>query len=125
MEKITGEIEVVRTKTAVQDFLEQIISCSEIKSKRSYPFLFNFDAMYTLLKILEFCARENIKLSDLVAETPEFFIHKKEVAVPWRKKSVVIRSLIEEKSENTELTDSIKFYHTEGWALVLLLCCQM
>lgn len=110
---------VVRTKTAVQDFLEQVMTHDENEEGKFSQFMLNFDALAGLVKVLEYCAREKINLSTLVEEIPAFFVNKKQVPVPWEAKGKVIRQLIEEKPGELELLDGIKVYHQDGWALVL------
>ncbi|MTI80110.1 MAG: nucleotidyltransferase [Firmicutes bacterium] len=110
---------VVRTKTAVQDLLEQIIVHDNGQKEKLSQFLLNFDAMAALVKVLEFCARGNIRVSTLMEEIPAFFVAKKQVPVPWEAKGRVIRHLIEEKPGRLELLDGVKVYHPDGWALVL------
>lgn len=110
---------VVRTKTAVQDLLEQIIAHDSKQDKKLPQFLLNFDAMAALVKVLEYCAKNNIKLSQLAEEIPAFFVAKKQVPVPWEAKGRVIRQLIEEKPGELELLDGVKVYHPDGWTLVL------
>lgn len=110
---------VVRTKTAVQDFLEQLI---QQESKQNYAVsqsLLNLDALTAFVKILAYCAKEGVKISDLVAEIPKFFVHQQQVKVPWEVKGKVIRQLIEESPGKKELLDGIKVFHQDGWTLVL------
>ena len=109
---------VVRTKTSQQDFMDKIINHQMQEGVVQHHFM-NFDAILSLLKVLEFCAREGINLEDLVEEIPQFFLNKQEVEVPWEAKGKVIRRLIEEQKDNLELLDGVKVYHPNGWALVL------
>jgi len=110
---------VVRTKTSQQDFIDKIIN-HHIQSGGAVQHHFmNFDALLTLLKVLEFCAREGITIEDLVEEIPGFFLNKRDVEVPWEAKGRVIRRLIEDPGGRLELLDGVKVYHPEGWALVL------
>ena len=110
---------VVRTKTAIHDLIDRVIAEDERKNSGVSQFLINFDAAAALIKILEFCAKKQIKLSALVDEIPAFFVDKREVQVPWEAKGRVIRHLIEEKPGQMELLDGVKVYHPNGWALVL------
>lgn len=111
--------QVVRTKTSQQDFINQLMEQQTQSGDTVQHYFMNFDALLALFKVLEFCAREGLSLEDLLAEIPEFFLGKKEVAVPWEAKGRVIRRLIEEQNENMELLDGVKVYHPNGWALVL------
>ncbi|MGB9802213.1 MAG: nucleotidyltransferase, partial [Desulfofundulus sp.] len=111
-EKYRGQ--VVRTKTAVQDFVEKVLGQDE------FQFLLNFDALGALTRILEFAARNGLTLGKLVDEIPTFFMDQKEVPVPWEAKGRVIRRLIEEPpTTQLELLDGVKVFHPQGWALVL------
>jgi len=110
---------VVRTKTAIQDFLDKILAQEEEMGGISQFFL-HFDAFSALTKILDYMAQHHILLSDLIAEIPSFFTDKKEVPVPWETKGRVIRRLIQEPSGGRlELLDGVKVFHQDGWALVL------
>lgn len=111
--------EVVRTKTAIQDFLAQLIEQQAKDNKGLSHSLLNLDAITAFIKVLAFCAKEKLKISQLVAEIPAFFTHKQKVRVPWEVKGKVIRRLIEESPGRLELLDGVKVYHPHGWALVL------
>lgn len=119
-EKYRGS--VVRTKTGIQDFLEQLIKVDGVdgNEKRIPQFLMYFDALFALLKIVEFTAVNDVTLEQLVDEIPTFFLTRREVAVPWEAKGMVIRRLIEENpAEELELMDGVKVFYPDGWALVL------
>jgi len=111
---------VIRTKTAIQDFLDRILAQEDGLNDIS-QFFFHFDALSALAKILNYIAQHHILLSDLVDEIPSFFTNKREVPVPWEAKGRVIRNLIQEPPQNSrlELLDGVKVYHQDGWALVL------
>ncbi|OAT85441.1 mannose-1-phosphate guanyltransferase [Desulfotomaculum copahuensis] len=116
--------QVVRTKTAVQDFVEKVLGQDEALrrqgGRRVSQFLLNFDALGALTRILEFAAAHRLSLGELVDEIPAFFVDRKEVAVPWEAKGTVIRRLIEEPpAKELELLDGVKVFHPQGWALVL------
>lgn len=117
---------VVRTKTAMQDLLEKLISTDEIhlkssKNKKFYSqFLMNFDALAAFCIILDFMSEQNSSLSLLSREIPSFFLNKKDVQVPWEAKGRVIRRLVEERNpEEMELLDGVKVFHSNGWTLIL------
>lgn len=115
---------VVRTKTAVQDFVEKVLRQDEALRQqgngRVSQFLLNFDALGALTRILEFAAGHRLTLGVLVEEIPTFFVDQKEVHVPWETKGRVIRRLIEEPpTGELELLDGVKVFHPQGWALVL------
>lgn len=106
--------QVVRTKTAVQDFI------AKLSGQNKVQFRLNFDALGALIHILEFSALNNLSLGALVDEIPTFFTRQKDVFVPWEMKGQVIRHLIEEPSiKEMDLLDGVKIFHPQGWALIL------
>lgn len=110
---------VVRTKTAIQDLFDKMLAQEE-DTGGVYQLLMHFDALSALAKILDYLARQQMALSELIAEVPNFFTYKREVPVPWETKGRVIRTLIQSSSnERLELLDGIKVFHPDGWALVL------
>jgi len=110
---------VVRTKTAVQDFLDKVLTQAAAPDSISQFFL-HFDALSALVNILDYLARHRIKLSDLVDEIPLFFMDSRDVPVPWEAKGKVIRRLVQDPpASRYETLDGIKIYHPDGWALVL------
>ncbi|MFZ5647641.1 MAG: sugar phosphate nucleotidyltransferase [Bacillota bacterium] len=111
---------VIRTKTAVQDFVDRLLA--EENTRDGEPvisqFLLHFDAMGALLSIIGFMHRAGLTLGQMVDEIPAFYLDKKVVPVPWEAKGTVIRKIIEEP-EKMELLDGVKVFHSNGWALVL------
>ncbi|MCK8824854.1 sugar phosphate nucleotidyltransferase [Fuchsiella alkaliacetigena] len=78
------------------------------------------DALVFLVKLLEFLAQEELKLSQLLASIPEFYRVEEEVECAWEVKGKVMRNLIEQTpEEKIELIDGIKVNQEESWALVL------
>lgn len=113
---------VIRTKTAVQDFIERVLVEEHVNRDRGgiSQFLLNFDALGAFVSIIGFAARCGLTLGQLVDEIPVFYIDKKVVPVAWETKGKVIRKIIEDPGQ-TEigLLDGVKVYHQNGWALVL------
>lgn len=110
---------VVRTKTALQDFLDKVLAGEGGVEGISHFFL-HFDALSALARVLDYAARHSTLLSELVEEIPSFFMDSREVPVPWEAKGRVIRHLIQDPpASQLELLDGVKVYHQDGWALVL------
>ncbi len=112
---------VVRTKTSASAFLEEA-SKPEITGAqgRLNQSILAFDALSTLVMILEYMAEKNKSLSQVVSEIPDFYMARKQSECPWPLKGKVMRELIEEnRGRKVELIDGIKIYHENGWALVL------
>ncbi|ASS74544.1 hypothetical protein CIG75_05720 [Tumebacillus algifaecis] len=103
--------QAVRTKANRRALLEP---------QQDQPFPLQFDALYTLLKVLETLALSKLTLSELVASIPHFHMLRRDVPCPWEDKGRVMRLLIEEmKAETVELVDGIKVYKEGGWTLIL------
>jgi mannose-1-phosphate guanylyltransferase/phosphomannomutase len=110
---------VVRTKTSIQDIMSSILG-NELKEGMLDQFTMHFDAMAGLVKILDFMALNNYRLSDLVDMIPDFFINRKEVECPWNAKGKVIRQIIQEGGgDSIETLEGVKIYQDGGWVLVL------
>ena len=84
-----------------------------------YPFR---DVIYSLGLILEKMALDNITYNQLLNVLPEFHLDRTQVKCSREDKGRVMRHLSEEqeqKPQNTELIDGIKYNHDKGWVLVL------
>ncbi len=110
---------VVRTKTALQDFWENLLALEDGENMWS-SFFVHFDALCALAVVGGFLVRTQTPLSGLVGRIPSFYTGRGEVAVPWEARGRLIRQLIENPpAPELELLDGVKVYHPEGWALVL------
>lgn len=121
IEKIAGENggSVVRTKTSAKELMKKML-CDENQEGMTEFFTMNFDAVAGLVKIIDFMAQNDQKLSEIVDMIPDFYILKKEVKCPWSAKGKVIRSIIEEnESSRIETTEGVKVFDDRGWVLVL------
>ncbi len=83
-------------------------------------FLPAFDAAATLVKVLELLARQDVRLSAVVAGLPRVHIAHETVVTPWEQKGTVMRTLVEHaKDRELELVDGVKVIHDSGWALAI------
>ncbi|NJD01893.1 MAG: nucleotidyltransferase [Ruminiclostridium sp.] len=121
IERLAGENNgrVIRTKTSQQDLMGKIMG-REVKEEMLEQFTMHFDAVAGLVKILDFIAVNNLRLSELVDMIPEFHISRQEVECPWDAKGKVIRSIIQESgNESIETLEGVKIHQNDGWVLVL------
>lgn len=121
IEELAGRYrgKVIRTKTALQDFLDKVLTLDRGSEGISHFFL-HFDALSALAKVMDYTARHDTSLSELLGEIPMFYMDRREVQVPWEAKGKVIRRLIQDPpSSRLELLDGVKIFHQDGWALVL------
>jgi mannose-1-phosphate guanylyltransferase / phosphomannomutase len=83
-------------------------------------FLPAFDAVASLIKVLDLLARTGRKLSEVVAGLPRVHVAHETVVTPWEQKGMVMRSLVEQaKDRQLQLVDGVKVLHDDGWALAL------
>jgi mannose-1-phosphate guanylyltransferase/phosphomannomutase len=110
---------VIRTKTSTKEIMNKML-CEEYQDSITDFFTMNFDAIAGLVKIVDYMAINDLRLSEIVDMIPDFHILKKEVKCPWSAKGKVIRSIIEENSSaNIETTEGVKVIGDKGWVLVL------
>lgn len=114
---------VVRTKTSPRSQMEQLAEQKifDNSSGSSGPsFQPTFDALISLAKILEVMTREGLTLGQLVDMIPPIHMSKMTADCPWQAKGLVMRSLIEEHSNDAvEMIDGLKVFHDDDWVLVL------
>jgi len=100
--------------------MSKMVADGQKKTFLSDQFTLNFDALGSIIKIMDYMKSNSIKLSQLVDEIPSFHMIKKEVECPWNAKGKVIRKIIEESyNEKMELMEGVKIYKDGGWVLVL------
>ena len=68
--------------------------------------------------ILEIMAVRGKKLSELVAEIPEYHLAKTKVKCSNEKKKEVMEAFVKNEEGNVDLTDGAKIYMENGWVLV-------
>jgi mannose-1-phosphate guanylyltransferase/phosphomannomutase len=123
IEKLAREFrgKVIRTKANPRSLMEQEAQ------KKLFPALNGqtsyhpqFDALFSLVKVLELLAREKLTLAEAKLLIPPVERSYQEVDCPWEEKGRIMRNLFEENQERRlELTDGLKVYHDAGWTLVL------
>lgn len=105
------QIEVVRTKVSPRAMME-------VAAEEEFHPL--HDAVYSLMQILSYLAREEKALEVLLEQLPVCHMEKQIVFCPWSSKGRVMRKMLEEnKGKLLELVDGIKVYDPNGWVLIL------
>ncbi|MGE5474051.1 MAG: sugar phosphate nucleotidyltransferase [Ignavibacteriales bacterium] len=116
-QKYNGKI--LRTKTSVQDIMRNLNSNSS-QEVIEEQFAYYFDAISSLVNILDFLESNKLKLSDLVDTIPEFYMNRKTVDCSWDMKGKVIRSISEDKEAlGKEMIEGVKIHKDNGWVLIL------
>ncbi|MGH2897327.1 MAG: hypothetical protein ACRDMZ_01525, partial [Solirubrobacteraceae bacterium] len=119
-------LEIVRTAASLQDLTraaagEGVVFGGAVGGGYVFPeFLPGYDAVASLVKLLELLAPVDRPLSEIVAELPQPTLVHRELACPWSLKGLVMRVLNERLAGgNLDLTDGIKVFDERGWSQVL------
>jgi mannose-1-phosphate guanylyltransferase / phosphomannomutase len=79
-----------------------------------------YDGMFTLVKLLELLSSARLKLHEVVAMLPPWYIQDVNVPCPWDKKGRVMRMMGEQyRDRRARASDGIKIQLGEDWVLVL------
>lgn len=106
---------VIYSKTSAADFMEQTLSHGTREQ-----FLLCFDALYAVVSILDFLNLHDVDFDTMVHKLPVFYKNEVEIECPDEKKGEVIQNLLKmHKQDKTDLTEGIKIFRNEGWALVV------
>jgi mannose-1-phosphate guanylyltransferase/phosphomannomutase len=82
--------------------------------------LLGFDAIFTLIKLLELLAQDRRAISQVRAEIPPAAYEHRQETVPWDAKGRVMRTMVEmHRDAPVDLADGIKVFVDGGWVLVL------
>ncbi|MGA2521123.1 MAG: sugar phosphate nucleotidyltransferase, partial [Acidimicrobiales bacterium] len=83
-------------------------------------FLPGFDAVATLVQLLDMMARSEERLSKRVSRIPAIHIVHEEIVTPWDQKGMVMRTTLERaQGRDVVLVDGVKIQETDGWTLVV------
>jgi mannose-1-phosphate guanylyltransferase/phosphomannomutase len=83
-------------------------------------FLPAYDAVMSLVKLLELLAATNSRLEDVVDALPTSHVVRVDVATPWEAKGTVMRRLVERAGgDRRVIIDGVKAYRGRDWALVI------
>jgi mannose-1-phosphate guanylyltransferase/phosphomannomutase len=83
-------------------------------------FLPAFDALMSLMKLLELLALAETDLADVVGSLPPIHLTRLDVPVPWEAKGAVMRRLSEQlEGWSLENVDGVKASRGRDWALVV------
>jgi mannose-1-phosphate guanylyltransferase/phosphomannomutase len=119
-------LEIVRTGASLQELtrvaaVEGVVFGGAVGGGYVFPdFLPGYDAVASLVNLLELLAPVNRPISELVAELPQPTLVHRQLPLAWSLKGLVMRVLNERLSgRSLDLTDGIKFFDERGWAQVL------
>jgi len=80
-----------------------------------------FDAMFSIVKILELMVELDIRMSRLARSIPDFSVHHVQVPCSWEKKGLLMRKFAEEaQGKKAEFIEGVKiFMDNEDWVLLV------
>ena len=121
-----SQLEIVRTAASLPALTKAaaeggVVFAGAVGGGYVFPeFLPAYDAVASLLKLLELLAPVERPISELVAELPRQTLVHRPLACPWGMKGLVMRVLNERLAgRDLDLTDGIKVFDDRGWAQVL------
>lgn len=84
-------------------------------------FTYNYDSIFTSIKILELLSKSGYTISELVNSLPTFFYKEQKIECPSDKKGKMMRKFMEEgKNREASYVDGIKFWTGEKeWVLMI------
>lgn len=121
-----SELEVIRTPQSLAALTQAaandgVVFAGALGGGYVFPeFLPGYDAVASLVKLLELLAPVRRPLSELIAELPRPTLVHRQLACPWGLKGLVMRILNERMAgRDLDLTDGIKVFDDRGWVQVL------
>jgi mannose-1-phosphate guanylyltransferase/phosphomannomutase len=121
-----SELEIVRTAASLADLTkvaaeDGVLFAGAVGGGYVFPeFLPAYDAVASVVKLLELLAPVKRPLSELVAELPASTLIHRQLAVPWALKGTVMRVLTERfRDRDVDLLDGIKVFDERGWSQLL------
>jgi mannose-1-phosphate guanylyltransferase/phosphomannomutase len=119
-------LEVVRTQHSLGDLTraateDDVVLAAAPTGGFVFPDVVpGYDAVTTLCKLLELLARQEVPLSELVAELPRPTLVHRELHCPWSRKGLVMRLVNEHLADRRlDLMDGVKAYDDRGWVQIL------
>ncbi len=117
--------EVIRTKLGLRPLAEAVIRQKAIFGGDEtggfiFPQIHPFrDGFISVAKLLEFLARTNQSLSEVIKEIPSFYTLKESISTPLQHRGLIMRTLLENaEGETFDVIDGIKIYLDKGWVLI-------
>ncbi len=127
-EELAGpqRVKILHSKSSPRDFQEKISEVNKNAGKGAFFHPSGFvqiDCIAALISLMAYLAENKMRqLSRAVEDIPGIHLKQKEIFCPWNEKGRVMRRLSQEIPDSAlrvEMTDGIKVFHPDGWALVL------
>lgn len=117
---------VIRTRLDNQSLMaaasqKGVVMGGDGRGRTIFPVLHStFDAMFTLVKLLELLANAQMSLHEVVAGLPEWHVAEARAACPWDKRGRVMRMLGEQyRDRRVRAPDGIKIQLGADWVLIV------
>mgnify|MGYP005849940397 CR=1 FL=1 len=117
---------VERTRVDLQDLMAtaakgKVIVAGDGSGNVIFPRLHpGADGIFALVRLLEFLVTQNVRLSQVIAELPAYYVAERRVPCPWEYKGTVMRLLNEQyKPRRGSQVDGTRIDLGQEWVLVL------
>jgi mannose-1-phosphate guanylyltransferase / phosphomannomutase len=119
--------EIVRCKSGIRDLMAASVGESvSLAGNDEGGFIFpafhaGFDGLLSTVLLSKYLQLEERKLSEVVADLPDFHLAFQSVDCPWEAKGGVMRQLgeLSPTDQKVELIEGIRFYDEQSWVLIL------
>ncbi len=106
---------VIYTKIETSDFMRSIA-----ENGSEEQFVLSFDAVGTVLRLMVYLSENSKTLSQLCAQSDEYFITSDKVYCHTERKGRIIKEIAKQfEGSKTDFTDGIKVFSDNGWVLVV------
>lgn len=113
-------VQILRTSSNISNIIGEMLQSQDKAYWPPAQFVLNHDAIWALGYILEYIAKENLRLSEIAEQIPKFYYTKSEIACDWKDKGRVIREIaVKRNGHELELLEGVKIKDHRGWALLL------
>jgi mannose-1-phosphate guanylyltransferase/phosphomannomutase len=110
---------VRRTKTGTNSQMKALIE-KDASLENSLQYWLQYDAIASLAYIIEYLCQDRSTLSEVMNQIPYYRVESSTIHCPWESMGKVMRLLIKESDgQNLNLTEGVKIYDSESWALIL------
>ena len=115
-----NNVEVIISKSNPSSMMNTMLNPKAGKENESFQYILSYHAVWSIGIIVDYLVGNDLKLSDLINELPDFYFAKNEISCEWKNKGSVMRKIIEEyKGKNIELFEGVKILDDKGWAIIL------
>lgn len=106
---------VTRTRDCIS---EQLKTYNDTKPEYREQLIYATDAIYSIVKILDYMTASSINLSDLLGEIPDYYIIRKEIDCAPQDKGRIIREMLDYNDCYAD-SDGVRVKKKDGYVLII------